>query len=597
MGFPRPHIYDDLTEAGKELARNPRIALLIARLPKVLREKLDSAASTYWYVYNYVQPRNKDQGETGLLDMGLRTAKASRLGWHSDGRPLDGSPDRHEINTRMWQMGLARDMLAAFAFQMFLGKTGDGTSPPLFEVSENLDGFYRAVWSRILKCGAYVDILGDEFEKRDRPLLPAHDWPCLQSMNSQGLQHLVLSDFGDENVLGQARRILFANRTVQTFFAAYWAVRWADDADRQQMMNWFPDPLGDNKTDFREFWRFVLEFREMPAETEYGQPYQTARWEALFAPLYDGSFCDYDGRPIRSTEFIYLTWDRMEDTEARDHFCSEFTYEDDGGFILLGRGQHGEADNGKFLMGAPDGEAPDSDGSGKDQKNPEHPVELSPYYLHRFCVTNVDYERFDPRHFDHREFTDKVSNTDNHPVVYVSWFDAWCYAKWVGLVELGGERCEIELPTEAQWEYACRCGRETPFTWDGVRSGDKVESAYCNFHGGVPWQKSGTPEAARGECRVHAVGVGELSRNAWGFHQLHGNVWEWCQDWYGVDYYRNSPRRDPPGPKRATRRILRGGWWWGTGRSCRSASRLGSSPDSREEAFGFRLAAVPVAPV
>lgn len=221
MGFPRPHIYDDLTEAEKELARNPRIALLIARLPKVLREKLDSAASTYWYVYNYVQPRNQDQGETGLLDMGLRTAKASPLGWHSDGGPLEGSPDRNEINTRMWQMGLARDMLAAFAFQMFLGKTGDGTSPPLFKVSENLEGFCRAVWSRIMKCGAYVDILGDEFEKRDRPLLPAHDWPCLQSMNSQGLQHLVLSDFGDENVLGQARRILFANRTVQTFFAAY----------------------------------------------------------------------------------------------------------------------------------------------------------------------------------------------------------------------------------------------------------------------------------------------------------------------------------------------------------------------------------------
>lgn len=363
------------------------------------------------------------------------------------------------------------------------------------------------------------------------------------------------------------------------------------------MMNRFPDPLGDEKPDYREFWNFVLEFREMPAETEYGQPYQTARWEALFAPLYDGSFRDNDGRHIRSTELIYLAWKGMAGTAARDHFCREFTYEDDGGFISLGRGQHGKPDNGKFLMGAPDGENPVWDATGEDQDNPEHPVELSAYYLHRFCVTNVDYERFDPRHFDRREFTEKIPNTDNHPVVNVSWFDGWCYAKWLGWVEFDRERCEIVLPTEAQWEYACRCGRETPFTWDGERSGDQVESVYCNFFGEFPWQKSGTPKAERGEDREHTVGVGELSGNAWGFHQLHGNVWEWCQDWYGDDYYRNSPRRDPPGPERASYRVLRGGGWILSGGYCRSASRLWFLPGNRARHFGFRLAAVPVEPV
>jgi formylglycine-generating enzyme required for sulfatase activity len=565
------------------MSRIPRYARLIARLEDLGQiDEDDSEATVLWKVHRFAADDPAD--ETGLLDDGFKADEARDFGWHKKGRL-----NRKERAVRKWQVRLACDLLGAIAFEMYCSDGEAGG--PAFAITGDVDGFVNSAFDRFESAGAYLNSRGKQIDGEHL----WEDWRRLKAMDSHGLKYFLFSE--------STERVQFTDITTQAFFAAYWAGRWASDDDRVRMQAWVPDPLFEKNEAYAEFWRLLA---EMPREG-----IDLIRWQALFAPLYDvvhpNAPRDEQGRVIRATEFIYLTWDRMEDTEARDHFCREFTYEDDGGFISLGRGQHEEAVNVKFTMGAPDGEAPDWDGSGKSQDNPAHPVELSAYYLHRFCVTNVKYERFDVRHFDRREFTDKVSNTDNHPVVNVSWFDAWCYAKWLGLIKLGGVECEIELPTEARWEYACRCGRDTPFTWDAGSDGTKIDLAYCNYNGEYLWPDDRErlhaflTEVWRSGHTLDVCGVREdgerIPANVWGFHQMHGNVWEWCHDWYGADYYRTLPRLNPAGPIRASFRVLRGGSWINYGEYCRSAYRSGNLPGSRRRYRGFRLAAVPAEPV
>jgi sugar/nucleoside kinase (ribokinase family) len=150
------------------------------------------------------------------------------------------------------------------------------------------------------------------------------------------------------------------------------------------------------------------------------------------------------------------------------------------GLIVLCPEEGGEV----FTMGVPADECPEWDAAawkvGK-QDNPEHEVNLTTYALHKFCVTNASYELFDSRHVTRRVFADKVKDISGHPAVDVSWYDAWCFAAWLGEVALDGRGYAICLPTESEWEYACRCGERASFTWGGGRDGQKVESEYCNF--------------------------------------------------------------------------------------------------------------------
>jgi len=134
------------------------------------------------------------------------------------------------------------------------------------------------------------------------------------------------------------------------------------------------------------------------------------------------------------------------------------------------------------------------------------------------------------------------------------------------------------LPTEAQWEYACRAGRSRPFWF-----GDNITSDQVNYDGNYPYAGG-----VNGECRQRTVDVKALPSNGWGLYQMHGNVWEWCADWLG-DYPRGAVV-DPPGPDEGRKRVLRGGGWIGSGRDCRSAGRDGRGPGHRLGSFGFRLA-------
>ncbi len=138
------------------------------------------------------------------------------------------------------------------------------------------------------------------------------------------------------------------------------------------------------------------------------------------------------------------------------------------------------------------------------------------------------------------------------------------------------------LPTEAEWEYACRAGTTTPFHY-----GKSLSSTQANFNGQYPYGG-----AAKGKYLQRTTTVGSYQPNAFGLYDMHGNVWEWCADWYDGDYYKNSPRQDPENTKAASFRVIRGGGWYFNGWYCRSADRSRSGPASRFHDLGFRVAAV-----
>jgi formylglycine-generating enzyme required for sulfatase activity len=228
---------------------------------------------------------------------------------------------------------------------------------------------------------------------------------------------------------------------------------------------------------------------------------------------------------------------------------------------------------GKFTMGSPAGE---EDRLGDED---EHEVEITrPFYLGKYEVTKGEFAEFvrdkgyktEPEK-DGSRFTWRNAQTDRHPVVYVSWNDAVAFCNWLG--EREGNR--YRLPTEAEWEYSCRAGTKTRF-----HSGDDEASLkkVANYFG-----NSGS--AARP--------VGSLEPNAFGLYDMHGNVWEWCQDWYGKDYYKESRKEDPEGPDAGASRVMRGGSCCCEPRHCRAASRNCSAPSRRYVDIGFRVVCVP----
>jgi formylglycine-generating enzyme required for sulfatase activity len=158
----------------------------------------------------------------------------------------------------------------------------------------------------------------------------------------------------------------------------------------------------------------------------------------------------------------------------------------------------------------------------------------------------------------------------------VSWTDAMEFCK--KLSERPDERTAgrmYRLPTEAEWEYACRAGSKTPYSFG---FGDD-KTNLSNF----AWFTSNSG----GE--THAVG--QKRPNAWGLHDMHGNVWEWCSDWYGA--YAAGTVTDPTGPAGGSSRVVRGGGWINAAGNCRSADRHGSDPSDRNDYLGFRLALSP----
>ena len=137
---------------------------------------------------------------------------------------------------------------------------------------------------------------------------------------------------------------------------------------------------------------------------------------------------------------------------------------------------------------------------------------------------------------------------------------------------------ELELPTEAQWEYACRAGTTTPFFF-----GENITTDQVNFDGTKPYNGG-----VIGEYRAETIEVKSLPCNGWGLYQMHGNIREWCRDWFGE--YSAKPEIDPLGPATSRHRMCRGGCWSNNGKLCRSASRRWPETEYRHFRIGFRLA-------
>jgi uncharacterized protein (TIGR02996 family) len=250
---------------------------------------------------------------------------------------------------------------------------------------------------------------------------------------------------------------------------------------------------------------------------------------------------------------------------------------------------------GRFRMGSPDGEA----GRGPDE-GPLHEVEITwPFYLGIFPLTQDQYQDVmgsNPSY--HRSWgggylasTERgmawveTENRGAFPVEQVSWEDAMVFCDRLS-EQAGGTpaRFLYRLPSEAEWEYCCRGGAcsSTPF-----HIGRSLSSSQANFNGD-PYGGADTGPSLGRACRV-----GCYRPNAFGLYDMHGNVWEWCSDWYGKDYYKKSPTRNPQGPVGGSSRMVRGGGWDCTGEACRAAQRFWLTPGFRSFSLGFRVAAVP----
>ncbi len=167
---------------------------------------------------------------------------------------------------------------------------------------------------------------------------------------------------------------------------------------------------------------------------------------------------------------------------------------------------------------------------------------------------------------------------EERPVTNLSWDDVQAFVAKMNRLKAELKLC---LPTEAQWEYACRAGTASPFFW-----GDQIDSTLVNFNGNIPYNNG-----QRSENRGQTVEVKALPCNNWGVYQMHGNVLEWCQDWHGE--FASGAVSDPKGLVSGDWRVLRGGAWSSGAHSCRSAKRSKArhlQPSDHYVNAGFRLA-------
>ena len=217
---------------------------------------------------------------------------------------------------------------------------------------------------------------------------------------------------------------------------------------------------------------------------------------------------------------------------------------------------------GEFMMGSPE-----SDGHARGDEKPQHRVRITkPFYLGKYPVTQ---EQWNEVMANNPSIADGLQN----PVDSVSWED--CQKFCDVLNTKPHPEGKFKLPTEAQWEYACRAGNTTTYSFGNDESELSAHAWYFeNSH-----------------RQSHPVG-GKMP-NAWGLYDMHGNVCEWCQDWYDCGYYAHSSTDDPAGPVTGSERAFRGGSWDLPARMCRSACRSDGDPACHNYLLGMRVCLAP----
>jgi formylglycine-generating enzyme required for sulfatase activity/serine/threonine protein kinase len=223
---------------------------------------------------------------------------------------------------------------------------------------------------------------------------------------------------------------------------------------------------------------------------------------------------------------------------------------------------------GTFLMGSPMGE------EAREASEIPHAVTLTRgFWLAKTECTQAQWQAVmgtNPSHF---------TGSDRLPVEQVTWDEvmAWCERMDAAARDVP-EGWRWTLPTEAQWEYACRAGTTTPFSF-----GSRLNGQEANCNGSFPY---GT--TVKGPFLERTAEAGSFAPNPWGFLDMHGNVYEWCRDWYGA--YPGGPATDPSGADSGSQRVFRGGGWIYFAKGCRSAARYGDAPGIRFHNLGFRPA-------
>ena len=223
---------------------------------------------------------------------------------------------------------------------------------------------------------------------------------------------------------------------------------------------------------------------------------------------------------------------------------------------------------GTFLMGSPENEV-----ERFSDESPQHEVTVPGFFIGKYQLTQLQYQTImgtNPSYF----------KGDNRPVEGVCWEDAVKFCQKLNHRTLGNYR----LPSEAEWEYACRAGTKTPFHF-----GDNVTTDLVNYNGNYPYSS-----APKGKYREQTTDVGIFPPNAFGLYDMHGNVWEWCEDERHENYI-NAPTDGSSWQSRISlgQKVLRGGCWHDYARYCRSACRLKSPCCSRNYFYGFRVVLSP----
>jgi formylglycine-generating enzyme required for sulfatase activity len=247
---------------------------------------------------------------------------------------------------------------------------------------------------------------------------------------------------------------------------------------------------------------------------------------------------------------------------------------------------------GKFLMGSPSTEKE------RDDTERQHAVEITkPFYLGVYEVTQREYEKLMGKRNERGKqnpwnygahFDAGRGGGPDHPMEQVKWGQAVEFCNRLSaLAEEKRAGRRYRLPTEAEWEYACRAGTKTAFHF-----GDTLSADEANFNGNYPYGS-----AAKGPYLRKTAKVGSYKPNAWGLYDMHGNVAEWCSDWYDPNYYKDSPKADPTGPEKGVLatdykdfyRVIRGGCWLDEARGCRSAYRFRAMPHEPYRLIGLRV--------
>ena len=236
---------------------------------------------------------------------------------------------------------------------------------------------------------------------------------------------------------------------------------------------------------------------------------------------------------------------------------------------------------GRFRMGSPSSEA---------EREPEealHEVSFSkPFLMGVYEVTQEEFAKIDAKT---KSYFVGDRGGPNHPMENLEWNTAVDFCRKLSALpeEMQAGR-KYRLPTEAEWEYACRAGTRTPFHF-----GNSLSSKQANFNGNLPYGN-----AERGDYLRKTVPVGSYPPNAFGLYDMHGNVAEWCADWYDPDYYTASPEESPKGPPVGVLSddygnfylVVRGGCWLDDARACRSAYRHRAMHRNLYRLIGFRVA-------